>query len=211
MDYARRAEKFLSLYQREVNTSLGYKPFHLSDTLGHCGRHPYGYVNGGNPIKPCVFLKLNKIWDWSPSPITGEDFQSENWPEDFKTHFDSVEDKQEIFVDCQGRNAADREAVREGLSYFPSSRGFPASYFPYRQSGAFSLVQIIQILCSHWSRSARYCALIGPDQRDTSSGLRTKKDPLGLFGCSSLVLYCIRIAGFNTWIYCRLPYVIKNQ
>ena len=142
MDYARRAEKFLSLYQREVNTSLGYKPFHLSDTLGHCGRHPYGYVNGGNPIKPCVFLKLNKIWDWSPSPITGEDFQSENWPEDFKFHFDSVEDKQEIFVDCQGRNAADREAVREGLSYFPASRGFPASYFPYRQSGAFSLVQI---------------------------------------------------------------------
>ena len=163
MDYARRAEKFLSLYQREVNTSLGYKPFHLSDTLGHCGRHPYGYVNGGNPIKPCVFLKLNKIWDWSPSPITGEDFQSENWPEDFKTHFDSVEDKQEIFVDCQGRNAADREAVREGLSYFPTSRGFPASYFPYRQSGAFSLVQISEILSSHWSRLARYCALIGPD------------------------------------------------
>ena len=31
-----------------------------------------------------------------------------------------------------GYYPADREAVREGLSYLPASRGFPASYFPYR-------------------------------------------------------------------------------
>ena len=115
-----------------MNTSLGYKPFNLSDKLGDCGHHPYGYFNGDNPIKPCIFLKLNKIWDWNPSPITEEDFQKEDWPEELKNHFTSVEDKQEVFVDCQGRYPADREAVREGLSYLPASRGFPVSYFPYR-------------------------------------------------------------------------------
>ena len=132
IDYARRVEKFLSCYQSEVDTRLGYKPFHPPGTLGDCGSHPYGYYNGGNPIKPCIFLKLNKIWDWNPTPITEEDFQREDWPEDLKKHFDSLEDKDEIFVDCQGRNSADREAVREGLTYFPASRGFPASYFPFR-------------------------------------------------------------------------------
>ena len=116
IDYARRADKFLEVYQSQVNTSLGYKPFNLSDRLGDCGHHPYGYFNGDNPIKPCIFLKLNKIWDWNPSPVTEEDFQKEDWPEELKTHFTSVEDKQEVFVDCQGRYPADRRDIQALLS-----------------------------------------------------------------------------------------------
>ena len=33
-------------------------------------------------------------------------------------------------MDCQGRNAADREAL-SSMQYFPSTRGFETKYFPY--------------------------------------------------------------------------------
>merc|ERR1712203_695326 len=36
-----------------------------------------------------------------------------------------------IWIDCNGRNAADQEAVEGRLSYFPASRAIPISYFPY--------------------------------------------------------------------------------
>ena len=133
IDYARRAEKFLEVYKSEVNTTLGYKEFNLATELGECGVHPYGYVNGGNPIKPCIFLKFNKIWGWEPKPITTEDFDAHDWPASFKNHFDplSEEDKNQVFVDCQGRYPADQEALKEGMTYIPSTQGFPVKYFPY--------------------------------------------------------------------------------
>ena len=134
IDYAKRAEKFLEVYKSEVNTSLGYNEFNLASELGECGTHPYGYLNGDSPIKPCIFLKFNKIWGWNPKPITDEDFEKNDWPASFKQHFDplSEDEKNQVFVDCQGRYPADKEALNEGMTYIPATQGFPVKYFPYK-------------------------------------------------------------------------------
>jgi len=52
--------------------------------LGSCENMPYGYIvpkaplgaqSGYNPgfVKPCLFLKLNKIFGWEPTPVTCTD------------------------------------------------------------------------------------------------------------------------------------------
>ena len=38
--------------------------------LGDCAEYPYGY--GKDNFKPCVFLKMNRIWNLEPKPITAE-------------------------------------------------------------------------------------------------------------------------------------------
>jgi len=134
IDYAKRADMFLDVYKSEVNATLGYDKFDLEETLGaNCGKYPYGYIDTAKkPIKPCIFLKFNKIWDWKPDTITDEDFGENDWPTSFKTKFDTVADKEQIFVDCQGRYPADQEALKEGMTYMPDTQGFPVKYFPYK-------------------------------------------------------------------------------
>jgi len=136
IDYAVRAEKFLKVYEEEVNRTLGYEKFDLESVLGDCGKKPYGYVgaNKEDPIKPCIFLKFNKIWNWKPKPITTDDFEANEWPASFEKHFNEQtdDDQNQIFVDCQGRYAADKEALDAGMKYMPPSQGFPVKYFPYK-------------------------------------------------------------------------------
>ena len=133
IDYARRAELFLEVYMNDVDYKLNYTRFDLDQELGDCGTFPYGFVNGDQPIKPCIFLKFNKIWEWDPKPIDDTDFtENSNWPSTFKDHFDSLPDQNQIFVDCQGRYSADQEAMKVGMTYVPSTQGFPAKYFPYK-------------------------------------------------------------------------------
>jgi len=133
IDYAIRAEKFLEVYKHEVDSSLNYSKFDLAAELGDCGVKPYGFVNGENPIKPCIFLKFNKIWDWDPKPVKDEDFtENPDWPASFKAHFDNLDDQNQILVDCQGRYPADQEAMKQGMEYIPKTQGFPAKYFPYK-------------------------------------------------------------------------------
>jgi len=155
IDYAVRAKKFLQVYESEVNESLGYKKFDLAE-MGDCGSYPYGFVDDQKqPIKPCIFLKFNKIWGWDPKPITNEDFaDNEDWPTSFKDHFDALPDKDQIFVDCQGRYPADREALREGMTYMPASQGFPAKYFPYQgdKENYHSPLVVVQFDTSKLSR-----------------------------------------------------------
>ena len=153
IDYAIRAEKFLEVYKSEVNETLGYQKFDLAE-MGECGRKPYGYINGDDPIKPCIFLKFNKIWGWDPVPITDEDFEKNDWPASFKTHFDSLSDQEQIFVDCQGRYPADQEALREGMTYMPVSQGFPVKYFPYQgdKENYHSPLVVVQFDTSKLSR-----------------------------------------------------------
>jgi len=133
IDYARRAQMFLDVYENAVDPELNYTRFDLEQTLGDCGKYPYGFLNGDQPIKPCIFLKFNKIWDWDPKPVEASDFDEHpDWPESFKNHFDGLPDKNQIFVDCQGRYPADQEAMTVGMTYKPSTQGFPAKYFPYK-------------------------------------------------------------------------------
>jgi len=126
-DYAKRAELFMKVYD---NPAVDYETFDLAQ-LGPCAKHPYGYM--GADVKPCIFLKFNKIWGWTPTPIDEEDFTlNPDWPQSFKDHFDSLSpaEQQNVFVDCQGRYPADKDALKN-MKYYPENRAFETKYFPY--------------------------------------------------------------------------------
>jgi len=131
IDYARRAQLFLEVYNNDVDTAKGYQTFDLKEELGECGEYPYGFTSNTGMIKPCIFLKFNKIWGWDPKPIDSTDFDAnEDWPTSFKDHWRD-QDQNQIFVDCQGRYPADQEAIKAGMKYIPDSQAFPAKYFPF--------------------------------------------------------------------------------
>eukprot|EP00092_Neocalanus_flemingeri_P008553 GFUD01009215.1.p1 GENE.GFUD01009215.1~~GFUD01009215.1.p1 ORF type:complete len:230 (-),score=43.83 GFUD01009215.1:234-923(-) len=123
IDYAERQQRFLQGYDFEA--SGGYQPFDLA-SLGPCGEYPYGFV--GEEVAPCIVVKLNRIWDWVPEPI--EEYDLDHLPYALKDHWVTQNDKNNIWINCDGRYAADKEALRY-IEYFPSSRGLPIRYFPY--------------------------------------------------------------------------------
>merc|ERR1712059_105569 len=91
-----------------------------------------GYV--GAKVKPCIFVKLNAIWDWVPSPyVCSED---PDCPESLSTHLASTAAQDagdnNVWIDCNGRYAADKEALKDRITYFPASRAIPIKYFPYQ-------------------------------------------------------------------------------
>jgi len=132
IDYARRAQLFFE--ENYGTVGEGYNEFDRAAELGDCAQFPYGFINpAGGAISPCVFLKFNKIWGWEPTPVTEEDFaENPEWPAEFKSHWDAQADKEKIWIHCQGRNPADKEALADGgMTYLPATQGFPATFFPY--------------------------------------------------------------------------------
>merc|ERR1712059_84562 len=76
-----------------------------------------GYV--GAKVKPCIFVKLNAIWDWVPSPyVCSED---PDCPESLSTHLASTAAQDagdnNVWIDCNGRYAADKEAGKIEKAY----------------------------------------------------------------------------------------------
>jgi len=154
-DYVARTDKFLKNY--ETTDSDGrpikmgkrrnadgeeesYPTFSLSQ-LGDCSKaNNYGYVvkDAKDLVKPCIFIKLNTIWGWTPKPYdcakekANPDSEGPCLPE-VEAHLNSqgVEAKNNVYINCRGRYAADQEALDGGLEYFPKNRGLPISYFPY--------------------------------------------------------------------------------
>jgi len=134
--YAKRVDKFMEEYNKTVDSS--YHAFEKS-TLGDCKEFPYGFVLKDNePVAPCVFLKLNRIWGWTPQPIKDEDL-SEDLDEEIaeeKKVLDKLrglikEGSEDVLMNCEGRNAADKEALEGRLTYFPPNQLIPNKYFPY--------------------------------------------------------------------------------
>ena len=104
LNYSDRAQMFLDDYQ---NYAVGYESFDLAK-LGPCSQYPYieyGYRYGH--IRPCIFLKLNKIWGWEPYHIDNSDFEWRNWSQSLEEHFYSLKYNQwqNVFVDCQAAMA----------------------------------------------------------------------------------------------------------
>jgi len=142
IDYAKRLKKFLNVYDLPANGS--YKEFDLVSELGDCGTEPYGFiVDDTNPqVSPCIFVKLNKIWGWTPHPLNATDFTVDDddvkkgkypepkYPESLRQHVISQNFAKKVWVDCKGRYAADQEALGD-MEYHPSHRGFDQKYFPF--------------------------------------------------------------------------------
>ena len=117
--------------------------FKRSD-LSTCQSFPYGYSKAD--FKPCVFVKMNRIMDLKPNPITNKDNQDPSVKDDptgkavLEVLATNGYPKDKIFIMCEGLMPADKEAVKievfpkSGLSNAPDGLGIiDLRYFPYNQ------------------------------------------------------------------------------
>jgi len=148
-DYVSRTTKFLENYDNK-NMGNGSSPYPVFDlaTLGECNEaNNYGYVvqdkEPKNKVEPCIFIKLNTIWGWTPKPYDcaaekgkGDESEGPCLPE-VEEHLKNqgADVNKNVYINCRGRYAADQEALDGGLTYFPANRGLPISYFPYMGKG----------------------------------------------------------------------------
>jgi len=104
--------------------------------LGACAKKPYGYVvqyPDTNVVEPCFFLKFNKIFDWNPVPVNASELDEPAFNKmtpQLKARIRRSSDINYLWIDCDGRYPADREAVE--IEYFPPHQGIPLKYFPFR-------------------------------------------------------------------------------
>lgn len=134
----------------------------------------YGYYHG----KPCILLKLNRIYGWQPIPYYNitEVEQHPDMPKELKHHIvktwedkcRGTNDEQQcpeldmVWLHCDGEDAPDKENIGS-VSYTPW-RGFPAYFFPYwNQLGYLQPIVMVQlknptpgvlinIQCTAWAR-----------------------------------------------------------
>ncbi len=137
----------------------------LGSVCGQEGVHAYGYKIG----QPCVYFKLNRIFGVENQPYNGSEPFPDDMPKGLQDHIMSskVRDKNQVWLDCQGENPADVEAMGT-LRYFPEERGFPSVYFPYMNQDNYespvvavqflnaTLGQLLHIECRAWAKNIKY-------------------------------------------------------
>lgn len=127
----------------------------------------FGYPEG----RPCIFLKLNKIYNWLPEYYNKSSELDHEMPETLKSHIksrdNSKKDLNVVWVSCEGENPADIENLGNSISYYSlgSEQGFLGNYFPFMNSEGylqplvavqFSSVKtgvLINIECKAWSKN----------------------------------------------------------
>ncbi|KAJ8920639.1 hypothetical protein NQ315_004778 [Exocentrus adspersus] len=119
---------------------------------------------------PCIFLKLNKIYNWVPeyynsSNMPNDNTMSEHLKQDI-INAEAANEHRLVWVTCEGENPADKENIGT-LRYIPY-RGFMSQYFPFQnQDGYLSpLVAVhfeepkrgvlINIECKAWAKNIHH-------------------------------------------------------
>lgn len=135
------------------------------DLWGRCTeRFGYGY----NQSSPCVFVKLNKIFDWVPEFYNDTQNLPEEMPESLKGFIRTRAPRElnTVWVSCEGENPSDKENIGP-IVMFPT-RGIPGFYFPYKnQPGYLSPVVaiwferptpgvLINVECRAWAKNINY-------------------------------------------------------
>ncbi|XP_025154637.1 sodium/potassium-transporting ATPase subunit beta-1 isoform X2 [Harpegnathos saltator] len=95
------------------------------ESLGVCGKPPYGYTN---PLQPCILIKFNKRFDWIPMHYNKSSQLPINIPPALEETI-RFSNKVQVWLSCDGANGVDKEHVGE-IEYIPSA-GFPVKYFPF--------------------------------------------------------------------------------
>jgi len=141
-----------------------------ADSLGNCSpektKGKYGYPER----RPCVFLKLNKIYNWKPEVYNTTENLPPKMPQYIKQSIGGEQikpkDKNLIWISCEGENPADIENLG-GINYFPQ-RGFPDYYFPFNNVHGYlpPLVAVqfdhpksgvlINIECKAWAKNIHH-------------------------------------------------------
>lgn len=144
-DVARRMDLYMQKYENQTglvdcsggatDENAGRCIFPTTE-LGECAESPYGLMPSGGEMKPCFFLKLNKIFKFKPRAIKvdklGDEFE-DPLPEKVKKLIQNG-GGDNVFMDCKGRFPADNEGANGrdiDLQYFPPSQAIPLKYFPY--------------------------------------------------------------------------------
>jgi sodium/potassium-transporting ATPase subunit beta len=109
----------------------------------------FGYKHG----KPCVLIKLNKIYDWKPILYTtAGDFPEDlnrTLPKDVLERLDTSskaysegsgkvgenKDMFNVWLTCEGENPADKENIGQ-ITYFPGPY-FKSFYYPYQNAPGY--------------------------------------------------------------------------
>jgi len=123
----------------------------------------YGYRHG----KPCILLKMNKIYDWRPNPYTMDEITNHTtMPLKLKSDISAIWDAKcggyptsgwgddgsyrpcpwlnMVWLHCDGEDDPDKENIGP-VSYTPF-RGFPGYFYPYRnQRGYLSPIVMVQL------------------------------------------------------------------
>ncbi|XP_065202087.1 sodium/potassium-transporting ATPase subunit beta-2 [Planococcus citri] len=132
-----------------------------------CHQQHYQYDKGS----PCIFLKLNRIFNWIPEYYNDSKILPEKMPNHLKLKIKNIEDRNRyemntVWVSCEGENAADREHIGP-ISMFPSP-GFPGFYFPFSNAKGYlsPLVAVwfekptkgvlINVECKAWAKNIEY-------------------------------------------------------
>ncbi|KAF7279519.1 sodium/potassium-transporting ATPase subunit beta-1-like [Rhynchophorus ferrugineus] len=131
--------------------------------LGNCNaKRSYGY----NTSSPCIFLKLNRIYNWEPKFFTTP---QKGMPAELQQFLSndtvSQTEKEQIWVSCQGQSDVDKENLK-GFNYYP--KGFAGYYYPYKNVEnylspiiAVEIVNItpnviVSIECRAWADNIQY-------------------------------------------------------
>jgi sodium/potassium-transporting ATPase subunit beta len=105
----------------------------IIENTGCSRENDYGMAAG----KPCIILKMNKIFGWRPRPLSEPPTEfGVNIPESVKTGNKTNYLDRYVYVRCQGREAFDKDNIGKikYFSLFPNNEigGLPAKYYPYR-------------------------------------------------------------------------------
>lgn len=125
---------------------------------------------GFHQARPCIFLKLNKIYNWVPEIYNDSKSLPAHMPEELKQH---ITEKQSlrpletsvVWVSCEGENPADLEHIK-ARDYYPRM-GFPSYFFPYKNIAGYIppivAVQftvetgvLINIECKAWAKNIHH-------------------------------------------------------
>ncbi|KAI8043655.1 sodium/potassium-transporting ATPase subunit beta-2 [Drosophila gunungcola] len=176
--WVEETSKFLKSYedlekQNQVNCSFEHPPpedkvcgIDISTFAPCTADSQFGY----NVARPCIFLKLNKIYNWVPEIYNDSKTLPEHMPEELKQH---IKEKQSlrpnetnvVWVSCEGENPADVENIK-ARDYYPRM-GFPRYYFPFKNIMGYIppivAVQftvetgvLINIECKAWARNINH-------------------------------------------------------
>lgn len=147
----------------------GMELFTLSDAMLHgCKYDPqnhygsFGYAEG----KPCVLLKMNKVYGWKPENFTEEFFNSMPGINNTVDRSQIGHAVTDIKVTCEGENDGDIDNLKK-VDFYPPE-GFKAAYFPYKNAkgyrsplvfAQFSEVRkgvILQMWCKFWAMDIKH-------------------------------------------------------
>lgn len=158
--YAYRAFNFFEVYRinsekssDDYNCEVDKDGYHKSDgkfcrfdrgQLGDCENFPYGYGNGDGKFMPCVFLKLNRIMDLKPEPLSdsniGDQDDSIRQGSDAKKFLEELKEAnypKKVLIHCEGAYPGDKEVLNGKMRVFPEAAGLTNTaeislgYFPY--------------------------------------------------------------------------------